>query len=241
MPYDVIIGRDKADLKRFGNKGLVFIGKGYVKMGNYTSLSNHIWLDVARSHVIMIAGKRGCLAGDALVFTDGGYKQIKDFNQKEDKVLSFNKDKKEFEWEDAELLKYPIKDEKLLELEFKDGRKIKLTKEHPLLMNYGKYIFWRQANQLKINDKIILPTNLPEIRKDSGSLRIARILGFVLSDGTINKRPGRWKDGRGYWYNGTKSRMRIFCDDEDVLKTAKKDIEEEFKLHTKQYKRNASG
>ena len=59
MPYDVIIGRDKADLKRFGNKGLVFIGKGYVKMGNYTSLSNHIWLDVARSHVIMISGKRG--------------------------------------------------------------------------------------------------------------------------------------------------------------------------------------
>lgn len=59
MPYDVIIGRDKGDLKKFGNKGLIHIGKGYVKMGNYTSLSNMIWLDVARSHVIMIAGKRG--------------------------------------------------------------------------------------------------------------------------------------------------------------------------------------
>ena len=59
MPYDVIIGRDKSDLKRFGNKGLVYLGKGYVQMGNYTSLSNLIWLDVARSHVIMIAGKRG--------------------------------------------------------------------------------------------------------------------------------------------------------------------------------------
>jgi ABC-type dipeptide/oligopeptide/nickel transport system ATPase component len=59
MAYDIIIGRDKSDLKRFGNKGLVYIGKGYVKMGNYTSLSNMIWLDVARSHVVMIAGKRG--------------------------------------------------------------------------------------------------------------------------------------------------------------------------------------
>jgi hypothetical protein len=59
MSYDIIIGRDKSDLKKFGNKGLVFLGKGYVKMGNYTSLSNMIWLDVARSHVIMIAGKRG--------------------------------------------------------------------------------------------------------------------------------------------------------------------------------------
>jgi len=28
-------------------------------MGNYTSLSNKIWLDVVRSHVILVAGKRG--------------------------------------------------------------------------------------------------------------------------------------------------------------------------------------
>jgi len=59
MVYDIIIGRDKGDLKKFGNRGLVYIGKGYVTMGAYTSLSNNIWLDVARSHVIMICGKRG--------------------------------------------------------------------------------------------------------------------------------------------------------------------------------------
>ncbi len=238
MPYDVIIGRDKADKEKFGDKGLVFIGKGYVSMGNYTSLSNLIWLDVARSHIIMICGKRGCLAEGTMVFTDKGYRKIKDFNQKEDKVLSFNKDKKEFEWESAELLTYPVKNEKLLEIEFQDGRRIKLTKEHPLLMNYGKYLFWRQANQLKVNDKIVLPISLPEIKKDSESFKIARILGFALSDGTISKRAGKWKDGRGYWYNGIKSRLRIFCDDENVLRTAKEDIEKEFGLHTKRYKRN---
>ncbi len=59
MPYDIIIGRDEADKKRFKEKGLIFLGKGYVKMGNYTSLSNSIWMDVARSHVILISGKRG--------------------------------------------------------------------------------------------------------------------------------------------------------------------------------------
>jgi hypothetical protein len=59
MPYDIIIGRDDADKKRFGNKGLVKIGKGYVRMGQYTSLSNPIYLDVSRSHVILVAGKRG--------------------------------------------------------------------------------------------------------------------------------------------------------------------------------------
>ncbi|MFH1308226.1 MAG: DUF87 domain-containing protein [archaeon] len=59
MPYDIIVGRDDADKKRFGNKGLIYLGKGYVKMGQYTSLSNPIHLDVARSHVILVAGKRG--------------------------------------------------------------------------------------------------------------------------------------------------------------------------------------
>ncbi len=59
MAYDIIIGRNKADKKKFEDKGLIYLGKGYVTMGNYTSLSNLIWLDVVRSHVILIAGKRG--------------------------------------------------------------------------------------------------------------------------------------------------------------------------------------
>ena len=59
MPYDIIIGRDEPDKIKFGNKGLIFLGKGYVKMGQYTSLSNSIFVDVARSHVILVAGKRG--------------------------------------------------------------------------------------------------------------------------------------------------------------------------------------
>ena len=59
MPYDIIAGRDEADKKRFGSRGLVYLGKGYVTMGSYTSLSNFIYMDVARSHVVLVAGKRG--------------------------------------------------------------------------------------------------------------------------------------------------------------------------------------
>ena len=237
MPYDIIIGRNSAEKAELGKKGLALIGKGYVKMGQYTSLSNKIWMDVARSHTVLVSGKRGCLEGNTLVFTNKGYKPIKHFDEKVDKVLSFNKEIKEFEWENAELLKYPVSKENLLRIELKDGRSLILTKEHPLLINYGKYIFWRPAQELKINDKIILPTNLPEIKNEE-SLEMARILGFVLSDGTISKRKGKWKDGRGYWYNGTKSRLRIFCDDENVLKRAKEDLENEFGLYVKIYKRN---
>jgi len=59
MGYDIILGRDESDKKKFGDRGLIYLGKGYVKMGQYTSLSNKIFMDVGRSHVVLVAGKRG--------------------------------------------------------------------------------------------------------------------------------------------------------------------------------------
>ena len=59
MGYDIIIGRDSSDKDVFGHRGLINLGKGYVKMGTYTSMSNNILMDIARSHVVLVAGKRG--------------------------------------------------------------------------------------------------------------------------------------------------------------------------------------
>jgi len=59
MPYDIIVGRNLADREKFGTRGTVFIGKSYVKMGEFVSLSNNILMDVARSHVVLVTGKRG--------------------------------------------------------------------------------------------------------------------------------------------------------------------------------------
>ncbi|MEM4182075.1 MAG: DUF87 domain-containing protein [Candidatus Pacearchaeota archaeon] len=59
MAYDIIIGRNEGEKKIFGKKALAYLGKGYVKMGEYVSLSNQIYLDIAKSHVILVAGKRG--------------------------------------------------------------------------------------------------------------------------------------------------------------------------------------
>ena len=59
MPYDIILGRDTSDKKRFGKSGLIYLGRGYVTMGRRTSLSNNLYMDVARSHVVLVAGKRG--------------------------------------------------------------------------------------------------------------------------------------------------------------------------------------
>jgi len=57
--YNIILGRSKNDQEKYGKKGTVYIGKQYIQMGNKSSLSNPIYLDVARAHAMLIVGKRG--------------------------------------------------------------------------------------------------------------------------------------------------------------------------------------
>lgn len=57
--YDTILGRTQKDREKLGTFGTVYLGKHYVKMGQVTSLSNKIYMDVSKSHVVFVAGKRG--------------------------------------------------------------------------------------------------------------------------------------------------------------------------------------
>ncbi|MGM5482444.1 MAG: ATP-binding protein [Nanobdellota archaeon] len=57
--FDIVIGRSKKDKEKFGKKGTIFLGRQYVKMGQVTSLSNNVYMDMIRSHVLFICGKRG--------------------------------------------------------------------------------------------------------------------------------------------------------------------------------------
>ena len=57
--FNIVLGRGKGDLEKYGKEGTVLIGKQYVQMGQTSSLSNPIYLDVARAHAMLICGKRG--------------------------------------------------------------------------------------------------------------------------------------------------------------------------------------
>ena len=59
MAYEIIVGRSESDKQKFGLKGSIFLGRRYVKMGQITSLSSDILLDVNRTHVVFVCGKRG--------------------------------------------------------------------------------------------------------------------------------------------------------------------------------------
>ncbi len=57
--YDIVIGRNDSDKAKFGKRGTILIGKQYVQMGQTTSLSNNIYMDIASAHVVFVCGKRG--------------------------------------------------------------------------------------------------------------------------------------------------------------------------------------
>ncbi|MEK6921146.1 MAG: DUF87 domain-containing protein, partial [Nanoarchaeota archaeon] len=159
--YEIVIGRDQKDKEKYGTKGAIFLGKQYVTMGQTTSVSNSVYMDMVRSHVVLVAGKRGCLEGTTLIFTDKGYKKIKEFDETEDKILSFNKKEKIFEWESAKLLHYPIKNEKVLTIILSNEKSLTLTKEHPLLVAVGTNqlsLLWRPAEELKEDDMLLCVT-----------------------------------------------------------------------------------
>jgi len=59
MSFDIVIGRSKHDLEKYGKEGTILLGKQYIKMGQTTSLSNPVYLDVAGAHVVFVVGKRG--------------------------------------------------------------------------------------------------------------------------------------------------------------------------------------
>ncbi len=59
MVHDIILGRTEDDLKKYGSRGAIKIGKQYITMGKTISLANRILLDVARPHLILVCGKRG--------------------------------------------------------------------------------------------------------------------------------------------------------------------------------------
>lgn len=59
MVYEIILGRDAEDQKKYGTTGTILLGKHYVKMGAVTALSQPLYLDLNKAHVVFVCGKRG--------------------------------------------------------------------------------------------------------------------------------------------------------------------------------------
>ncbi len=183
MAYDIVIGRSKHDLEKLGTEGTIFIGKHYVKMGRTTSLSNPVYLDMVRSHVVFVCGKRGggkCLTGDArITLANGEVVAIKDFERRRDHLLSLNDDLKISQQAVDAFYKRQV--QTLLKIRLRTGKKLSLTPEHPLLTVSG----WQEARSLPVGSRIATPRVEPAFGERALPEHEVKILAYLLAEGHL--------------------------------------------------------
>lgn len=182
--YEIVIGRSESDLKRLGLKGTIFLGKHYVKMGQTTSLSNKILMDVARAHVVLVSGKRGsgkCLHGDTLIpLSDGSLTPISESNNNSENIFGLDDKLKVKPLKKTEFFEREV--DRLLHIKLRSGREIKLTPEHLLLTIKG----WKQAQELKIGSKIATERKVECFGKENMPEHEVKLLSYLIAEGHLS-------------------------------------------------------
>ena len=185
MPFDIIIGRNEADRKKLGNQGVIFLGRSYVQMGRTVSLSNNLYMDVTRSHVVYVAGKRGsgkCLTGDTLVTLSNGLEvPIKDLEHHNEKIVALDNNLKITHLEKTDFFKREVNS--ILKVRLRSGREIKLTPEHPLLTITG----WKESKNLTVGSRVATPRKLESLSNKEMSDEEIKILAYLIAEGHIKK------------------------------------------------------
>ena len=149
---DVVVGRSQNQIDKYGSKGTGYIGKVVVSAGDEPVLGKKVLMDLSRSHVMIVCGKRGggkCVTGDTLVTLSNGQEvQIKDLERNKDSIISINNDLKTESNKKDEFFKRKVN--KLIKITLRTGKEIKLTPEHPLLTIKG----WVKAKDLNVKSRI---------------------------------------------------------------------------------------
>ncbi|RLG18561.1 ATP-binding protein [Nanoarchaeota archaeon] len=151
MVHKIIIGRSERDKEKFGDEGVVLIGKQYIQMGKTISLSNEIWLDVVRPHVIMIAGKRGGGKSYTMGVIAEGIAQMPD--EVKENISALIIDTMGIYW----TMKHPnFRDELLLE---KWGMKPKGFSNVRVFVPHGKVDYYKKKG-ISLDYPFSIPTSL---------------------------------------------------------------------------------
>ncbi len=183
MPEDIIIGRDESDKKKFGDEGLVYLGKHYVKMGQVTSLSNRVMMDVARAHVVLIAGKRGsgkCVTGDTLIpLSDGSLIPIQELAKDNNQIFCLNEQLKIIPMNQSEFFEREV--DRILHIRLRSGREIKLTPEHPLLTIKG----WKQVQELQVGSRIAAERKIECFGREEMPEHEIKLLAYLIAEGHL--------------------------------------------------------
>ena len=184
MTFDIIIGRSKHDVAKFGKRGTIFVAKQYVQMGQTTSLSNPVYMDVAGAHVVFIVGKRGsgkCLLGDSIITLSNG-KQIKieDLDKNKNKIMSLDNNLKIISKRKTNFHKRSVKE--IIKIKLKSGKSIKLTPEHPLLTIDG----WKPIKEINKDTRIATPRIINCFGNNKISKHETKLLAYLIAEGHMD-------------------------------------------------------
>ena len=178
---EIVVGRDDTDMKMYGKKGTVLIGKHIVGTGEDAHTTTPLLLDVLRPHLMMITGKRGsgkCLHEDTLItLEDGACVPIKDLENDNRGIVCLNDDLKMQKSDKVGFYKREV--DKIIHLRLRSGREIKLTPEHPLLTVKG----WKPLNELSIGSRIATPRVLPETSASQIPEHEIKLLAYLIAEG----------------------------------------------------------
>jgi len=152
-------------------------------MGQVTSLSNSVYMDMLTSHVVFICGKRGggkCLVGDSLItLGNGELVKIKDLEKKDQEIISLNSDLKISPQEKDAFYERIVN--QTIKIKLRTGKELELTPEHPLLTVLG----WQETKNLTVGSRIATP-RIQAVFGDKllGEHEI-KILAYLLAEGHL--------------------------------------------------------
>jgi cell division control protein 6 len=106
-----------------------------------------------------------------------------------------------------------------------NGLDLVVTKDHPLLTSD---LQWKKAEELKNGVDLMVGFEFQNPSKIEIPLALARLLGCIISDGSINQKKKHTKDGRGCWYYSDRQRLRYTNNDSVLLNLVRNDILELF-------------
>ncbi|MBS3125130.1 ATP-binding protein [Candidatus Woesearchaeota archaeon] len=135
MVYEIILGREEKDRLQFGTDGTVLLGKHYVNMGSVTALSQPVYLDLNKSHVVFVCGKRGSGKSYSLGVIAEGITQLPEEYRNKLSVIMF--DTMGIYW----TMKYPNhKEETLLKEWGLEGKGVPIN----IYVPFGYFDKWKE-------------------------------------------------------------------------------------------------
>lgn len=180
---EIIVGRNQSQIKKYGKKATGYIGKVVVSSGDEPVLGKKVLMDVSRSHVAIVCGKRGggkCLTGDTLItLEDGREIPIQDLGKENKKIISLQKNLKLKCCKKEQFYKRTVN--KVLEITLRSGKKIKLTPNHPLLTVCG----WKETKDLKKGSRIATPREVPRFGNKKLRDCEVKLLAYLIAEGHL--------------------------------------------------------